>query len=145
MIPSLEGWPTKAKEAPSPLEVRIFPLDTNPVFQSLGGISPPFAEDLGRSMECKNKIFKRRNQAKIIQKILWVVQFFSLEHQNCTEIPRSGPIFSIFMWNGVYISIFIFRDVFYFISSFLWDKKDFPIIFTIYSSKPLSLCLLYAY
>ena len=36
MIPSLEGWPTKAKEAPSPHEVRMSPLDTNPVFQSLG-------------------------------------------------------------------------------------------------------------
>ena len=32
---SLEGWPTKAKEAPSPHEVRMAPLDTNPVFQSL--------------------------------------------------------------------------------------------------------------
>ena len=39
MTPSLEGWPTKAKEAPSPHEVRLAPLDTNPVFQSLGGIS----------------------------------------------------------------------------------------------------------
>ena len=37
MIPSLEGWPTKAKEAPSPHEVRMSLLDTNPVFQSLGG------------------------------------------------------------------------------------------------------------
>ena len=36
MTPSLEGWPTKAKEAPSPHEVRLAPLDTNPVFQSLG-------------------------------------------------------------------------------------------------------------
>ena len=35
MAPSLEGWPTKAKEAPSPYEVRLAPLDTNPVFQSL--------------------------------------------------------------------------------------------------------------
>ena len=46
MIPSLEGWPTKAKEAPSPHEVRMSPLDTNPVFQSLGGqgifiVTPP--------------------------------------------------------------------------------------------------------
>ena len=32
MTPSLEGWPTKAKEAPSPHEVRLAPLDTNPVF-----------------------------------------------------------------------------------------------------------------
>ena len=36
MIASLEGWPTKAKEATSPHEVRMSPLDTNPVFQSLG-------------------------------------------------------------------------------------------------------------
>ena len=34
---SLEVWPTKAKEAPSPHEVRLAPLDTKPVFQSLGG------------------------------------------------------------------------------------------------------------
>ena len=33
MILSLEGWPTKAKEAPSPHEVRLTPLDTHPVFQ----------------------------------------------------------------------------------------------------------------
>ena len=44
MIPSLEGLATKAKEAPSPQEVRLAPLDTNkvsginPVFQSLGDI-----------------------------------------------------------------------------------------------------------
>ena len=31
MTPSLEGSPTKAKEAPSPHEVRLAPLDTNPV------------------------------------------------------------------------------------------------------------------
>ena len=36
MTPSLEGWPTKTKEAPSPHEVRLALLDTNPVFQSLG-------------------------------------------------------------------------------------------------------------
>ena len=37
MTPSLEGLPTKAEEAPSPHEVRLVLLDTNPVFQSLGG------------------------------------------------------------------------------------------------------------
>ena len=36
MIQSLEGWPTKANEAPSPHEVRPAPLDTNPVLQNLG-------------------------------------------------------------------------------------------------------------
>ena len=35
MILSLEVWPTKAKEAPSRLEVRLAPQDTNPVFQCL--------------------------------------------------------------------------------------------------------------
>ena len=37
MIQSLEGWPTKAKEATSPHEVRLTLLDTNPVFQYPGG------------------------------------------------------------------------------------------------------------
>ena len=37
MTPSLEGCPTKTKEAPSPHDVRLAPLDTSPVFQSLGG------------------------------------------------------------------------------------------------------------
>ena len=32
MTPSLEGWPTKAKETP-PHEVKLALLDTNPVFQ----------------------------------------------------------------------------------------------------------------
>ena len=36
MIPSLEGWPAKAKEVPSPHEARLTPLDTNQVFQCLG-------------------------------------------------------------------------------------------------------------
>ena len=30
MIPSLEEWPTKAKEASSPHEVKLTMLDTNP-------------------------------------------------------------------------------------------------------------------
>ena len=36
MTPSLEGLPAKAKDAPSPQEVRLASLDTNPAFQSLG-------------------------------------------------------------------------------------------------------------
>ena len=36
VTPSLEGSPGKAKEAPSPHEVRLAPLVTNPVFQCLG-------------------------------------------------------------------------------------------------------------
>ena len=37
MTPSLEGFPTKAKEAPSSHEVRLALLDTNPVFQCREG------------------------------------------------------------------------------------------------------------
>ena len=33
MKPSLDKWPTQAIEAPFPHEVRLIPLDTNPVFQ----------------------------------------------------------------------------------------------------------------
>ena len=36
MKQSLKGWLTKAKEAPSPHEVRLTPLETNPVFQFFG-------------------------------------------------------------------------------------------------------------
>ena len=36
VTPSLEGWPTKAKEARSPQEVRLVRLDPNLVFQYLG-------------------------------------------------------------------------------------------------------------
>ena len=35
MIAQQEVWPTKAKEASSPHEVRLTWLDTNPVFQCL--------------------------------------------------------------------------------------------------------------
>ena len=35
MTPSLEGSPTKTKEAPFPHEVRLALLDTKPVFQCL--------------------------------------------------------------------------------------------------------------
>ena len=37
MTPSLKGWSTKAKEARSHHQARLALLDTNPVFQSLGG------------------------------------------------------------------------------------------------------------
>ena len=39
VIPSLEGWPPNAKEAPSAHEVRLTPLETNPIFQYLGAIT----------------------------------------------------------------------------------------------------------
>ena len=32
VTPSLEGWQTKTNEAPSPHEVKLALLDTNPIF-----------------------------------------------------------------------------------------------------------------
>ena len=32
VTPSLKRWPTKVKEAPFAREIRLAPLDTNPVF-----------------------------------------------------------------------------------------------------------------
>ena len=49
VIPSLKGWPTKAKEALSPHEVRLTPLDTNPVFQCLG-------ESICLAQQCTRKL-----------------------------------------------------------------------------------------
>ena len=45
MIPSLEGWPTKTKEAPLH-EVRLTLLATNPVFQCLGELTNVALETL---------------------------------------------------------------------------------------------------
>ena len=50
MTPSLEGWPTKTKEAPSPHEVRLTPLDTNPVFFVSGKIGIQLGEILSKML-----------------------------------------------------------------------------------------------
>ena len=50
MTPSLEGLPTKAKEAPSPHEVRLALLDTNPVLQCLGKVHHVIKEKHGGGM-----------------------------------------------------------------------------------------------
>ena len=46
VIPSIEGWPTKTKEAPSLHEVRLTLLATNPVFQCLGELTNVALETL---------------------------------------------------------------------------------------------------
>ena len=54
VIPSLEGWPTKAKKVPSPHDVRLAPLDTYPVFQSVGRkVSKDLSKDrnIGKSLK----------------------------------------------------------------------------------------------
>ena len=53
MTPSLVGWPTKAKEAPSPHEVRLTLLDTKP---SIPMPVPRLPVTFGWNQEQKNKV-----------------------------------------------------------------------------------------
>ena len=50
--PSIEGLPTKAKEVPSSQKVRLVPLDTNQVFQSLGDNSMEKLDSAFVSINC---------------------------------------------------------------------------------------------
>ena len=64
MTPSLEGWPTKAKEAPSSLEVRLALLDTNPVFSksrgNLGSVGDQEAKPLENVQYLTRSYFRLR-------------------------------------------------------------------------------------
>ena len=67
MIPSLEGLPTKAKEAPSPHEVRLALLDTNPVFHSLGWHNKKAQQSFAIAMlktNWKSSAISEKKQAK---------------------------------------------------------------------------------
>ena len=64
MIPSLEGWPTKAKEAPSPHGVRLAPLDTRPVLQCLRD-KKKMDITLILSIKAKKKIWKSINTCSL--------------------------------------------------------------------------------
>ena len=50
MTQSLEGWSTKAKDAPSPHGVRLALLDTDPVFSHLREFSPTWCPLLWRTL-----------------------------------------------------------------------------------------------
>ena len=77
VTPSLKGWPTKAKETPSPHEVRLNSLDTKPVFQRKA-----LEEDLYDAYEhviCTSELYSRGNYLETItshsmnhkQQLLW--------------------------------------------------------------------------
>ena len=80
MIPSLEGWPTKAKEASSAYEVRRTPLDSNPVFQCLGF-----------SVLNSKSVFSISSQVlKIVtQKFLFLDMSFLLEVISRSQFPQN--------------------------------------------------------
>ena len=71
MIPSVEGWPIKAKEVTSPHEVRLALLDTNP--------SSCFDSDV--------KIFTE------ITEIL-IIKFFTIIYKNFLQVPTVSTVSS---------------------------------------------------
>ena len=67
MTPSLDGWPIKVKETPSPHEIRLTPLDTNPVFQCLGEDFTIFLKDFLAASDKNMKLEenkRKRNHTK---------------------------------------------------------------------------------
>ena len=82
MAPSLEGWPAKAKEAPSSHEVRLVPLDTNPVF------SEPW--DTQNLSQMQNPV--KHLQWSIVQKLLTAIVVFANYNYFC-NISFSHSIF----------------------------------------------------
>ena len=77
MTSSLEGSPIKAKETPSHHELRLAPLDTNPVFQCLGEKKLHYftIETSNKFHECKKEISEKHawNLLQLIWKlVLWV-------------------------------------------------------------------------
>ena len=73
MTPSLEGWPTKAKEPCSLHEVRLTWLDTNPVFQCLGEdkikqMSKNVADATFQVWKVFGSIVERENDTSIIRR-----------------------------------------------------------------------------
>ena len=76
MASSLEGSPIKAKETPSHHELRLAPLDTNPVFQCLGEKLHYFTiETSNKFHECKKDTPEKHawNLVQLIWKlVLWV-------------------------------------------------------------------------
>ena len=55
MTPSLEGSATKAKETPSPHEVRLALLDSNPVFKCLKEVKKGLHETFWGTTKCEKK------------------------------------------------------------------------------------------
>ena len=65
VIPSLEGWPTKAKEATSPHEVRLTPLDTNRLFQCLEK----------KDIDTKTKWYHGKTPIAVLWKIILIPEY----------------------------------------------------------------------
>ena len=111
MTPSLEGWPTKAKEAPSPHEVRLAPLDTNSVFHSLLILTW-----LKTIIQLRNKNFTvsySDNHPPLFNSFIiyfssslfWI---FFLHHliSTCKSLPPSSPVPTWkFLWQSMEVDV----------------------------------------
>ena len=93
MIPSLEGWLTKAKEAPSRHEVRLAPLDTNPVFQNLKGNLFKLPPNSGH-LSTTDKFFKTRRYPLFRGSIVLMFDKIIIRESECC-MDRMDVIFKL--------------------------------------------------
>ena len=100
MIPSLEGWPTKAKVAPSPHEVRLTPLDTNPVFTPTQDLSL-ITSDL--SMASNKLIFSELLKYKYPLK---TATRLKLVKKTC--LFTRNPLPQLFKYVHIYIYMYVY-------------------------------------
>ena len=126
MIPPLEGWPTKAKEAPSPHGVRLAPLDTNPLFQNLGGkyFSVRYFSWSCLIIKIASVVPQLRQKLSYISLIL-TISIWVLE--NAVTWDKSNIKFKVYS-KKIFKPIKFFKN-FLNISIYPWNKPDCPRIF----------------
>ena len=119
VIPSLEGWPTKAKEATSPHEARLAPLDTNPVFQCLS---------------CDEKlmlvvffIFCIKLQQHKVLKLTWLIfleRSFRCFQTKKSQISPKNDVFRV-LWKTYFKNFWFFAWRSFNIWALNWPKQLF--------------------
>ena len=130
VIPSLEGWPTKAKEAPSPHDVRLIVMDSNPVFLCLGDTIPNVLQPFGipSSRSCiynltsnvgvpENKVFLMGPHYLLSFFCSYSVQVYTSLHFLPILLVKLGfhlSMFWFFLFLYLWLSIFSFALCFEF-------------------------------
>ena len=111
MTQSLEGWPTKAKDAPSPHRVRLALLDTDPVFSRLREFSPTWCPLLWRTLLEERRLYGGY-YVLALQVVLEgvLVSIFSVSRFNLLIYTDSNSVF-VTLWkkmksNQYHITLF---------------------------------------
>ena len=113
MTISLEVWPTKAKEAPSPNEVRLALLDTNPLFHSLRDLSTQKSQKISLYGLLLGKFY-----------ILWAEKVQrSYLSWNWRRMQNLERIWQILMWRLESLKNFHFNGVLLSKLYIFWAKK----------------------